>query len=257
MQVFVCAKTDLGKIRALNQDHHAWWVPSDRRDAEKRGVLLVVADGMGGGNAGDLASRLAVTRLVESYSGEPALPPEQALVLAVQEANEAVYRESLKGPELHGMGTTCTALVVLGQDLLVAQVGDSRAYLLHENGLLRLTRDHSLVHELVEQGRITEEEARVHPQRHVVTRALGVGASVEVEGRRWPALFRPGSTLLLCSDGLHGVLPDPEIERLAAEADLRGVAESLVEEANRRGGPDNITVLLARWENSATPGDLG
>jgi PPM family protein phosphatase len=246
MRAMVYGQTDTGRVRAANEDSHGWWIPRDEAEQGRRGLLLAVADGMGGASAGEEASKLAISTLLEAYQGGPGLDPMSELVEAMHEANAAVYAAAQSHPDWRGMGTTCTALVVLERDLLVAQVGDSRAYLLTGDEARRLTRDHSLVAELVDQGKITAEEARVHPRRNVVTRAVGVAAQVEVESMRWPGIFVPGTTVLLCSDGLHGVLEDAEIVRLVSDSSLEAAGGALIQAANQGGGPDNITVVLSR-----------
>jgi PPM family protein phosphatase len=246
MNVEVVSRTDPGRVRPANEDCHAWWIPSDEQEKGRRGVLLVVADGMGGAQAGEQASRRAVAAVIDTYSRSPGQDPLEELAEAVREANRTVFQTAAETPAWKGMGTTCTAVVIRERDLLIAQVGDSRAYLATRVGIRRLTRDHSLVAELVEHGQITAAQARVHPHRNVVTRAVGVAAQVQVETHQWDGVFTPDATVLLCSDGLHGVLEDQEILRLAGEPSLEWAAQALVEEANAMGGPDNITVLMAR-----------
>jgi protein phosphatase len=246
MELKVKSATDLGRRRTNNEDSHAWWIPEDAAERERRGALLVVADGMGGAVAGERASRLAVEALLRSYSTAPGLDPLADLKGAVEAANQAVHAESLTSQSLLGMGTTCTAVVVLGADTLLAHVGDSRAYLVRGDQVRQLTSDHSLVAHLVERGQLTPEQARSDPRRNVVTRSVGVGPRVEVDAARLPGVLQPGDTLLLCSDGLHGSVEDEELAGLAGGADLEEACARLVELANQRGGPDNITLILAR-----------
>jgi serine/threonine protein phosphatase PrpC len=246
MKVAIHGLTDLGQLRPTNEDCHGWWVPKGDDELRRRGILLAVADGMGGANAGEEASRLTIDTLIATYSSGPGIDPGAELIHAVEQANHTVYQAAQDREDWRGMGTTCTAVVILDQDLLVAQVGDSRAYLIAGKNIHQLTRDHSLVGELVELGRITAEEARVHPNRNVMTRVVGVGAQVEVEGGIWQGVFGPDTTLVLCTDGLHGVLEDDEIKALACNTNLKAGTEDLVRAANQRGGPDNITVILSR-----------
>lgn len=248
----VYGHSDVGRARSNNEDSHAWWFPEDQAERRRLGLLLVVADGMGGARAGERASRVAASVIVESYSRSSGDDPPRDLTAAVRAANQAVYAESRADAALAGMGTTLTAVVILDEDLVIAQVGDSRAYLVNGGGIRQLTRDHSLVAELVELGRITPQEAQIHPQRNVVTRAIGVAETVEVEEKRWAGVFRPGATVLLCSDGLHGVVPDEEILTRVSGVGLEQAAHSLIEGANDRGGPDNVTVLLARPDAKGT-----
>lgn len=221
--------TDTGLTRATNEDGLLMEPP-----------LYAVADGMGGHRAGEIASRVALEELLASA---PARLDAKALGRAVRAANRAVIAAAAKSRTRTGMGTTLTAAMVDGASLAVAHVGDSRAYLLHAGRLERLTDDHSMVGDLIREGSLTEEEARFHPQRSVITRALGSDPNVvadvfEVEGS-------PGDRLLLTTDGLTGMLADEFIgEILAAEKDPERATQTLVDAANRAGGYDNITVVV-------------
>jgi serine/threonine protein phosphatase PrpC len=228
------AVTDTGRQRRANED-----------SLLTRSPLFVVADGMGGAQAGEVASRIAV----ESFQG--GLPgdsqPELELAALAQAANSRIHELSHANAEQAGMGTTLTAVYVGEQEVAIAHVGDSRAYCLREGGLLRLTDDHSLVDELLRQGRLTPEEAVEHPQRSVITRALGPEGSVEVDTRCFRA--RAGDVYLLCSDGLTTMLIEDEIEALLlANPSLHDAGEALIAAANAAGGRDNITVVLVRLE---------
>src|SRR5262245_57925609 len=246
MIVEVESATDLGLKRAQNEDSHGEWIPSAADERRRRGVLVVVADGMGGSRAGEVASRLAVETVMRHYRearGEDAL---EDLHHAVEEANRIVHRESAAHPEMSGMGTTCTAVVLRGADAYIAHVGDSRAYLVRDGAIRQLTRDHSLVAQLVRDGQLTPEQARVDPRRNVVTRSVGVGPHVEIDADPEPGLLRPGDTLLICSDGLHGVVADEELKAAASKPNLAQACRDAIALANSRGGPDNITVVMAR-----------
>jgi PPM family protein phosphatase len=228
------AGTDTGRQRRANED-----------SVLARSPLFVVADGMGGAQAGEVASRIAV----ESF--DPGLQndsePELALATLAQAANARIHELSHANAEQAGMGTTLTAAYVGEQDVAIAHVGDSRAYCLRDGQLLRLTDDHSLVDELIRQGRLTPEEAVDHPQRSVITRALGPEAVVEVDTRSFRA--RNGDVYLLCSDGLTTMIPEEQIAAvLLAHAPLREAGEALIAAANEAGGRDNITVVLIRLE---------
>jgi protein phosphatase len=172
----------------------------------------------------------------------------EELIEAVRRANEAVHEESLKKTQLGGMGTTCTALLVRGRELYIAHVGDSRAYLLRNGAMRALTRDHSLVAQLVREGMLTPEAARTDPRRNVVTRSVGVSASVDVDGGREAEPLAHGDTLLVCSDGLHGVVEDDDLAAVAAGPDLEVACREAIALANEHGGPDNISIVLARVE---------
>jgi PPM family protein phosphatase len=228
------AGTDTGRQRRANEDSML-----------SRAPLFVVADGMGGAQAGEVASRIAV----ESFEGgvQDATQPEAALAALAQQANGRIYELSHSNAEQAGMGTTLTAVYVGEREIAIAHVGDSRAYRLRDGELLRLTEDHSLVDELLRQGRLTPEEAVEHPQRSVITRALGPEGTVEVDTRSYAA--RDGDIYLLCSDGLTTMLAEERLESILRErATLRDAGEALIAAANEAGGRDNITVVLLRVE---------
>jgi protein phosphatase len=246
MIVEVKAATDLGLKRAQNEDSHGEWIPEARGERQRRGTLLVVADGMGGSRAGEVASRLAVETVLRLYREAPGEDLLEDLHHAVEAANKVIHRESTARPELSGMGTTCTAVVLRGTDAYIAHVGDSRAYLIQDGHIRQLTRDHSLVAQLVREGQLTPDQAKVDPRRNVVTRSVGVGAHVEIDADHAPGILRPGDTVLVCSDGLHGVVADEELKAAASTPDLGQGCRDAIALANRRGGPDNITLILAR-----------
>jgi protein phosphatase len=228
------AVTDTGRQRRANED-----------SLLARSPLFVVADGMGGAQAGEVASRLAVESFQPGLGN--AAEPELELADLARAANSRIHELSHSTAEHAGMGTTLTAVYVGEEDVAIAHVGDSRAYCLREGELLRLTDDHSLVDELMRQGRLTPEEAVEHPQRSVITRALGPEGTVEVDTRSFRA--RSGDVYLLCSDGLTTMLPEGEIlETLLANPTLRYAGEALIAAANEAGGRDNITVVLVRLE---------
>jgi len=228
------ARTDTGRQRSGNEDA-----------AYARAPLFVVADGMGGARGGEIAARLAVETF-ERGLGEGG-SVEQRLAARVQEANALIYERAHRERALQGMGTTLTAAYLDDGRLALAHVGDSRAYLFREGRLLRLTQDHSLVSELVRHGKLTEEQAAEHPQRSIITRALGPEPDVEVDTSTHPV--QAGDVLLLCSDGLTSMIAEERIaEVLAAASSLRDAAERLIAEANAAGGRDNITVVLFRLE---------
>jgi len=246
MSVEIRAATDLGMKRSQNEDSHGCWVPEDPAERERRGVLVVVADGMGGSRAGEVASSLAVKTVIQVYRDGNSGSPLDDLYHAVEAANHVVHTESVSHSDMNGMGTTCTALVVRGSDAFLAHVGDSRAYLMQGGRIRQLTQDHSLVAQLVRDGQLTPEQARSDPRRNVVTRSVGVSAHVEIDAQRFEHLLRDGDTLLMCSDGLHGLVGDAELGELALDPDLEDGCRRAIVMANSRGGHDNITVVLAR-----------
>ena len=250
MTLTISAATDLGLRREHNEDTLVTWVPDQPAERDRSGALLVVADGMGGSKAGEVASRLAADTLVASYREAPGDNLLGRVANALEAANATVHQESLLRHELHGMGTTCTAVVLHGADIHIAHVGDSRAYLVREGHIRQLTSDHSLVAQLVAERHITAEQARVDPRRNVVTRSVGVGPSVDVDAFSLTDEFHPGDTLLISTDGLHGVVGDAELMRAASQPSLERACDELVALARARGGPDNITVILARHEGA-------
>jgi serine/threonine protein phosphatase PrpC len=226
--------TDVGRVRKVNQD-----LPLEATN------LYAVADGMGGHVGGEVAAQVAVDALLQVFRREPT---RDGLLHAFAKANSAVWQEGQTHSELRGMGTTLTAVALVGGDdgrdtLALANVGDSRAYLFSAGQIVQLTADHSLAEERMRHGEMTEEEAAVHPQRHILTRALGVSTEVEVD--RWELQLRSGDRLVLCSDGLSNELTREELaEVLARVRDPHDAAHQLVEIANEHGGSDNITVVV-------------
>ena len=240
------AESSAGAIRSDNQDY--WLIHKLDGVGEATMLLCCVADGVGGHQAGNVASKLAVMTLLDAViAGRPAEEPADALCQAISVANAVVYRESGLSDSLHGMGTTLTAALLTETQCFVAHIGDSRAYLLRDGELSRLTVDHSMVQDLINQGKITSSDAETHPQRHVLTRALGIVGSVQCDSSEHRLMQR--DVLLLCTDGLTRVLSDNEISKVLM-SDTVGEAKAsiLVSLAMERGAPDNVTVLLAVWE---------
>ena len=237
MQIF--SKTDRGRVRTDNQD--AYFAGKITDDS----VFAVVCDGMGGANAGNVASELAVRHISEyvirSYrDGMDMTDTEKTLKNAIVSANISLYDKAVNNTELAGMGTTAVAAFVKDGTAVIAHVGDSRIYLV--NGEIKqLTRDHSVVQSLIESGKITPEDAKVHPRKNVITRALGAEEDVAVDSDCLN--LSNGDTLLLCSDGLTNFLDDKDILTVFQNNDISAVAERLVETANENGGGDNITVV--------------
>jgi PPM family protein phosphatase len=237
------ARTDTGRARSANED--SYWVHSP---------LFVLADGMGGAQAGEVASQTAVG-VFSDHGGLPDGPGtyEERLAELVAQANGRVYAQAQSDDQFAGMGTTLTVAYVGEDDLAIAHVGDSRFYVLRDGELEQLTDDHSLVGELVRRGQISAEEAEDHPQRSIITRALGIEGEVTVDHFSWPV--RDGDVFLLCSDGLTGMVPDAAVaEILVSAPSLAVAAQQLVAAANEAGGRDNITVVLFRVED-VTPGE--
>jgi PPM family protein phosphatase len=235
--------SDLGRQRQGNEDNFFVRAP-----------LFVVADGMGGAQAGEVASEIAV----RSFDDElPSASLPQALASVIEGANKRIHERARADESLHGMGTTTTAAYVDDDEVVIAHVGDSRAYLHRDGELIRLTKDHSLVGELVARGKLTEEQAEQHPQRSVITRALGPEASVQVDVDIFPA--KAGDLFLLCSDGLTSMVHEPKLPPLFEDVEsLEQLGKRLIDAANAAGGRDNITVILFRLEEvEGTAGGSG
>ncbi|HXQ89248.1 MAG TPA: Stp1/IreP family PP2C-type Ser/Thr phosphatase [Solirubrobacterales bacterium] len=233
-------RSDTGRQRNANEDSYLTRAP-----------LFVVADGMGGAQAGEVASKAAA----ESFAGElPEAAPERMLEETIEAANRTIHELARKDPDLAGMGTTTTAAIVdlEAETVAIGHVGDSRAYRLRGGRFEQLTRDHSLVEEMRRKGQLTDAQAEDHPQRSIITRALGPEPEVQVDVQTVPA--QDGDVFLICSDGLTTMLDDESIARLLSRAtSLQAAVRALVDEANRAGGRDNITVVAFRLEDTAAP----
>lgn len=241
MQIAVGASTDIGMIRQGNEDN--FFAEAD----ERRGVF-VVADGMGGHAAGEVASEMAVQIISRPLLtlGSVTEPGAAELVSkAMQDANRAIYDRMLAETDKQGMGTTATVMALSDSGYLIGQIGDSRAYLLRDGALTQITKDHSYVQEQVDAGLLTPEQARYHPYSNVITRC--VGASEEVDADIYAGEAREGDVFLLCSDGLTGMVDDRRLQQLLLARSGPGrIVDSLIAEANGRGGLDNITAVVVQ-----------
>lgn len=264
IKVEVFAKSDVGKARDHNEDRflvadltrrEASLQPSVRiHEVGERGSLFIVADGMGGAAAGEVASAMATEtiydQMVTAWGGEKEATPQRfafRLKEAVEVANGRIHAHAKAHPEVRGMGTTTTAVGLLGDHVFLSQVGDSRAYLIRNGDAIQLTKDQSLMQRLVEAGELTEEEAAKSERRNIILQALGPDARVRVDLTHQEV--RRGDILAICSDGLSGQVKKEEIaEIVTREQDLQVACDKLVALANARGGPDNITVVLARFD---------
>jgi protein phosphatase len=234
MTVAVGSCTSVGRTRTSNQDWLGYFGASD--DGPAKGRLFILADGMGGEAGGEVASRLAVDVIAKAYFEHPSEEPPAALERSVMVANQAIHAQAAAAADLRGMGTTCTALVLRGSRAWIAHVGDSRAYRIRDSRVEQLTSDHSLAH-------------RGAAYAHILTRALGVQPDVEVDLIPVSTGVRAGDVFLLCSDGLWGQVSNADIAAIvAADSDLQVASQRLVDAANLRGGPDNISVIVARVE---------
>lgn len=228
MKADVASATDIGLVRDHNEDAYL-----------ARDPLYAVADGMGGHLGGEVASAIALETIGDVVASDGI----EALADAVRRANRAVYERQVGDVEVAGMGTTLTAVALQGSRLYIAHVGDSRAYLLRDDSLQMLTQDHSLVGEMMREGRLTESQARVHPRRSTLTRALGIAGEIEVDTSE--IAVRAGDRILLCTDGLTGMVEDPRLkEILKDDTGPRDACAALIAEANGSGGVDNITAVV-------------
>lgn len=268
-QISVFGKTDVGCNRDHNEDcflvadltaKKASLLPEVRNhEIGRKGSLLIVADGMGGAAAGEVASEMATEivfeHLLNTWLNDEENTPQQfafRLREAVEEANRRIHAYAKENPELRGMGTTLTSAGVLGDHLYITQVGDSRAYLIREGEATQLTKDQSLMQRLVDAGELTEEEAERSERKNIILQALGPDARVRVDLTH-QAICR-GDAILLCSDGLSGLVTKEEVAKsVSQDMDLVQVSAELIALANERGGPDNITVVVARFSGNGLP----
>lgn len=244
------ARTDVGRTRDHNEDSFG---VGDPKQAEHLGSFFVVCDGMGGHAAGEVASSMAVEHILSGYYADPAEDRAKAIQQAFALANSKVYAQG-RG----SMGTTGVAALLYHDALHIANVGDSRAYLIRNHQIIKRTRDHSFVSDQVEAGLITPEQARLSPHRNVITRALGYQPEVAVDMLRMP--IQPGDMVLLCSDGLHGLVDDDELISIATSQSVERAVDQLIDLANKRGGTDNITAMLIEveeldWDLGTIPDD--
>lgn len=243
-QTTIAAKTDLGRVRENNEDKFEFFVSDDPAVLASRGHVYVVCDGMGGHEAGQIASELTVKTFIDVYLNHPAADPVAAMVAAVVAANRFVLDNARTFPKRRGMGTTLTALILLQDQAYSVNVGDSRIYRSRQGELLRMTMDHTVIEEYVKAGLLTPEQAEVHPHKHVLTRAVGGDAEVRPDVEVFD--LKAGDTFLLCSDGVINHVNDDAIgETLRSKAPAEA-AWSLVGQALLGGGSDNTTVLVVR-----------
>jgi protein phosphatase len=238
--------TDVGRQRTNNEDSFLYWEPDSDDDFRRKGRLAIVADGMGGYDGGQEASRLAVETVRQVYDSAFTGDPQAVLTEAFEAAHASIQRYAAEHPEFYGMGTTCTALAIVNRKLSFAHVGDSRLYLVRAGTISRLTRDHSYVGRLVENGIVRSEDAESHPQRHILTAALGSGRDVVPHTPERPLLLEESDTLILCTDGLWGLVGDQELAHVAQANPPTEACAALVKMALERGGPDNVTVVILR-----------
>ncbi len=242
----VASLSDLGCQRENNEDSFSYWEPASDAEFAQKGRLAVVADGMGGHEGGQEASRIAVEVIQDTYAETASTDPQVLLTAGFHEAHKRIQSYAMAHPQLRGMGTTATAAVVVASGLYYAHVGDSRLYRINKGEVTRLTHDHSYVGRLVESGVLTPEEAEAHPQRNILTAALGAGAEIVVEAPDTPVPLKTADILVLCTDGLWGQVTDLELQRAVLQNPPVTACRALVNLARERGGPDNITVQVLR-----------
>jgi PPM family protein phosphatase len=243
--------THMGNVRTNNEDSVSLVRPNTKDDLNSHGILALVADGMGGHEGGELASKLAAETIARSYYRSEATP-QNALAEAFREANREIFANASANPALAGMGTTCIAVAILEDLAWWAWVGDSRLYLWRDGQVFQMSEDHTVVYELIRRGLLTAEEARNHPERSVLARALGTKDNIDIALASEPVRLRAGDRLLLCSDGLHDLLADIDISRILTDSPPADCAEALLRTALDRGGFDNISLVLLEAKLAVT-----
>jgi len=253
VELDISLQTDLGVVRTNNEDRGLYKCPSDPETAAAKGTLIIVADGMGGASAGEVASEMAVRMIPELYYNSKKAP-----ALAIKEALEGtsaeIYRAAQADPALRGMGTTCVALAILQPEVFMAYVGDSRLYLLRDGDFYQLTEDHSVVFEMVRNGIITSQQARSHEDRNILS--LSMGGREEITASYWerPMVARAGDRFLACTDGLHDLVSDSEMQAIIADTEADAAVRALIDAAKRHGGHDNITAALVHFRTKIESG---
>ena len=254
----VTVLSDLGNIRTNNEDTGMFYKVADEQVIRAKGYLLLVADGMGGHNAGEVASRMAgeiISREYFKHANNGGV--EKNLANAFTLANKTIFEKARADKSLSGMGTTCTALVVIGETVYYAHVGDSRAYIQKGDTITQITEDHTYVQELVNKGDISAAEATTHPKRNILTNAMGTKPDLRIDTGKCSLSFEEKDRLLLCSDGLYDYFTDAEMGALLKQGALKNVAATLIGQAKARGGHDNITVVLAERGDASNEPENG
>ena len=236
------AESNIGLVRKENEDSFLLHIPEDEDTLLRKGILAVVADGVGGGPAGKKASSMAVEIIDNIYFNSGNDNNLRALSESVQAANLGIYNASRLEPILRGMATTCTAAALVNGEAIICHVGDSRIYVLHGREFNQISEDHTLVNELVNEGIISRGEARTHPQRNIILKSLGSTPSVEPDSHR--VKLEIEDILLLCSDGLHGYASDDEISSILLSCPVEEAGRRLIKLVLEKGAPDNVTVLI-------------
>lgn len=238
--------SDVGCQRERNEDSSGYWQAEGSADPDRKGTLAIIADGMGGYDGGQEASNIAVQTVCDIFAHETGTP-QALLVNGMKTAHERIREYARQHPKLFGMGTTCTAVCIARSYLYFAHIGDSRLYLVRGSKISRLTRDHSYVGRLIESGLISPSDAEAHPQRHILTAALGVGDDPSPDTPLQPLPLQNRDTLLLCTDGLWGLVNDEELRTSVTSQTPGQACRELIDLAKQRGAPDNITLQLLRY----------
>jgi len=246
--VLLANASDTGCVRSVNEDYYLFIEPQDDAEFLQRGRLVLVADGMGGYKGGRVASRLAANTIRDVFLSSSEGDPKAVLMEGFLHAHQAIQEQAKSDPELEKMGTTCTAIILRGMQITLGHIGDSRLYLIRDGSATRLSRDHTVVNSMIESGLITREEALTHESKHILSAALGVGQALEADFIQDLTALTPGDILLLCSDGLHGLIADDELATATIGQSLSEACAELVAWAKVRGGPDNITLQMVRIE---------
>lgn len=237
--------THTGKVRTNNEDAAVICYPAADALLTEKGMLLLVADGMGGHNSGEVASALAINSFKEAYFGHKS-NALKSLKFAAQQANKVVFDTAQTNAAYNGMGTTLTTIAVVNNSLYLAHVGDSRAYLFNKDSFKRLSKDQTLVQQLIDAGTVAKESAATHPQKNILLNALGTKANMEASVIKLDESFTDDNLLLLCSDGLYDMVSEPEIHALIQRTnDMDEILNRLINKALINGGHDNITILIA------------
>lgn len=249
----VVIQSDLGNIRLNNEDLGMFFRVADEKIIREKGYLLIVADGMGGHQAGEVASKMATDIISQEYFKKGnADNIEGILKKAFELANKNIFKKASTEKSYYGMGTTCTAIAVIDKKVFFAHVGDSRAYFIRKNNIRQITTDHTYVQQLVKSGEITQKEAESHPKRNILTNAMGTKPEMGIDTGKFEFLFEKGDKLLLCSDGLYDYIGDEEMVTILSNHSLQEAAEYMITETKKRGGHDNITVVLAEKTETET-----
>lgn len=237
--------SDLGNIRTNNEDMGLFFKIADENVIREKGYMLIVADGMGGHQAGEVASRMATDIISHEYFKLNGNSVEKNLAKVLTLANKNIFEKASSSDAHKGMGTTCTVLVVIDKTVYYAHVGDSRAYMQKGNSIMQITTDHTYVQELVNNGDITEAEAAVHPKRNILTNAMGTKPDMRVDTGKFGYTLEDNDRLLLCSDGLYDYLNADELKEILLANDIKTASQIMIQQAKARGGHDNITVVIA------------